>query len=166
VADFATIDRILVDAAGFRMGPFTLMDLVGLDVAHAVMKSMHQQYYGEPKYQPAYIAETRVAAGLLGRKTGRGWYRYDKDNAQEKIPEAPVPAAKPGLVWAVPELKELAQKLGAKLEAKPTPDALCLVAPLGADATAAALEHGLDPRRTVAVDPLFGFSASRSAARS
>ena len=59
VADFATIDRILVDAAGFRMGPFTLMDLVGLDVAHAVMKSMHQQYYGEPKYQPAYIAETR-----------------------------------------------------------------------------------------------------------
>jgi 3-hydroxybutyryl-CoA dehydrogenase len=162
VADFATIDRILVDAAGFRMGPFTLMDLVGLDVAHAVMKSMHQQYYGEPKYQPAYIAETRVAAGLLGRKTGRGWYRYDKDNAQEKVPEPPVPAAQPGLVWAVPELKELLQKLGAKLESKPTPDALCLVAPLGADATAAALEHGLDPRRTVAVDPLFGFAKRRT----
>jgi 3-hydroxybutyryl-CoA dehydrogenase len=162
VADFATIDRILVDAAGFRMGPFTLMDLVGLDVAHAVMKSMHQQYYGEPKYQPAYIAETRVAAGLLGRKTGRGWYRYDKDNAQERPPEPAVPAAQAGLVWAVPELKDLAAKLGAKLEAKPTPEALCLVAPLGADASTTALELGLDPRRTVAVDPLFGFAKRRT----
>ena len=82
VADFATIDRILVDAAGFRIGPFGLLDLVGLDVAHAVMKSMHAQYYGEPKYQPSYIAEPRVAAGLLGRKTGRGWYRYDKDGSR------------------------------------------------------------------------------------
>lgn len=162
VADFATIDRILVDAAGFRMGPFSLMDLVGLDVAHAVMKSMHQQYYGEPKYQPAYIAETRVAAGLLGRKTGRGWYRYDKDNNAEKVPEPPVPAAKPGSVWAGPELRELAGKLGAKLEAKPGPDSVCLVAPLGQDATGAALEHGLDPKHTVAVDPLFGFAKRRT----
>ena len=162
VADFATIDRILVDAAGFRMGPFSLMDLVGLDVAHAVMKSMHQQYYGEPKYQPAYIAETRVAAGLLGRKTGRGWYRYDKDGNAEKLPEPPVPAANAGPVWAAPELKELASKLGAKLEGKPSPEALCLVAPLGTDASTTALELGLDPRRTVAVDPLFGFAKRRT----
>ncbi|HJS37300.1 MAG TPA: 3-hydroxyacyl-CoA dehydrogenase [Burkholderiales bacterium] len=162
VADFATIDRILVDAAGFRMGPFSLMDLVGLDVAHAVMKSMHQQYYGEPKYQPAYIAETRVAAGLLGRKTGRGWYRYDKDNNPGKIPELPVPAAQPGPVWAAPELKELVAKLGANPQAKPSPDALCLVAPLGTDASTTALALGLDPRRTVAVDPLFGFAKRRT----
>jgi 3-hydroxybutyryl-CoA dehydrogenase len=162
VADFAAIDRILVDAAGFRMGPFTLLDLVGLDVAHAVMKSMHAQYYGEPKYQPAYIAEPRVAAGLLGRKTGRGWYRYDKDNNQEKIPEQPVPAAKAAPVWAVPELKELVSKLGARIEAKPGPDTLCLVAPLGKDATSAALEAGLDPRNTLAVDPLFGFAKRRT----
>jgi 3-hydroxybutyryl-CoA dehydrogenase len=162
VADFATIDRILVDAAGFRMGPFSLMDLVGLDVAHAVMKSMHQQYHGEPKYQPAYIAETRVAAGLLGRKTGRGWYRYDKDNAPEKIPEQPVPQAKAASVWAAPELKELVSKLGAKLEAKPGPDTICLVAPLGKDATTAALEQGLDPKRTLALDPLFGFAKRRT----
>ena len=162
VADFATIDRILVDAAGFRMGPFTLMDLVGLDVAHAVMKSMHLQYYGEPKYQPAYLAETRVAAGLLGRKTGRGWYRYDKENTQEKLPEQPVPAATAASVWAAPELKDLLSKLGARLVAKAGPDTICLVAPLGADATTAALERDLDPRRTVAVDPLFGFSKRRT----
>ena len=64
VADFASIDRILVDAAGFRIGPFGLMDLVGLDVAHAVMKSMYAQYYEEQKYRPSFLAEPRVAAGL------------------------------------------------------------------------------------------------------
>jgi len=162
VADFATIDRILVDAAGFRMGPFSLLDLVGLDVAHAVMKSMHAQYYGEPKYQPAYIAEPRVAAGLLGRKTGRGWYRYDKENNPEKIPEQPVPAAKASSVWAAPELKDLLAKLGARIEAKPGPDTVCFVAPLGKDATTAALEARVDPARTVAVDPLFGFAKRRT----
>ena len=162
VADFATIDRILVDAAGFRMGPFSLLDLVGLDVAHAVMKSMHAQYYGEPKYQPAYVVEPRVAAGLFGRKTGRGWYRYDKDNSPEKIPEQPVPSAKAASVWAVPELKDLMAKLGAKVEAKPGPGTVCFVAPIGKDATTTALELGLDPARTVAVDPLFGFAKRRT----
>src|SRR5687768_1458495 len=62
IADFATIDRILVDAAGLRLGPFGLMDLVGLDVAHAVMKSMYAQYFDEPKYRPSFLAEPRVAA--------------------------------------------------------------------------------------------------------
>src|SRR5215213_2948744 len=82
-ADFATIDRILVDAAGFRLGPFGLMDLVGLDVSHAVMKSLYQQYFEEPKYRPSFLCEPRVAAGLLGRKSGRGWYVYGKDGAAQ-----------------------------------------------------------------------------------
>src|SRR5262245_25459591 len=64
VADFPTIDRILVDAAGFRMGPFALLDLVGLDVAHGVMRSFHSQYYGEPKMQPSFLVDARAAAGL------------------------------------------------------------------------------------------------------
>ncbi len=160
VADFATIDRILVDAAGFRLGPFGLMDLVGLDVSHAVMKSMYQQYFEEPKYKPSFIAEPRVAAGLHGRKTGRGWYTYAPD--LQMPPEPPAPKTKPAAVWAVPELKELLMDLGAKLELKPTPDAVCFVAPLGLDASAAALEQGLDPARTVAVDPLFGFTKRRT----
>src|SRR5438034_7351457 len=160
VADFATIDRILVDAAGFRLGPFGLMDLVGLDVAHAVMKSMYQQYFEEPKYKPSFIAEPRVAAGLHGRKTKRGWYEYAPD--LQMPPEAPAPKTKPAAVWAMPELKELLLDLGAKIELKPAPDAVCFVAPLGLDASAAALEHGLDPARTVAVDPLFGFSKRRT----
>ena len=160
VADHATIDRILMDAAGFRIGPFGLMDLVGLDVAHAVMKSMYEQYFEEPKYRPSFIAEPRVAAGLLGRKTKRGWYEYAPD--LQMPPEAAAPKTKPVSVWAVPELKELVLGLGAKVEAKPGAETVCFVAPLGLDATAAALEHKLDPTRTVAVDPLFGFSKRRT----
>jgi len=160
VADHTTIDRILTDAAGFRIGPFGLMDLVGLDVAHAVMKSMYEQYFEEPKYRPSFIAEPRVAAGLLGRKTKRGWYEYAPD--MQMPPEAAAPRAKPTSVWAVPELKELLLGLGAKVEAKPGAETVCFVAPLGLDATAAALEHKLDPTRTVAVDPLFGVSKRRT----
>jgi 3-hydroxybutyryl-CoA dehydrogenase len=163
IADFATIDRILVDAAGFRLGPFGLMDLVGLDVAHAVMKSMYQQYFEEPKYKPSFLAEPRVAAGLLGRKTGRGWYTYGKDGAAEPVSELALPiTSKPQSVWAVPELKELLGKLEARMVAKPDAGTVCFVAPLGKDAASSALELRLDPRRTVAVDPLFGFSKRRT----
>src|SRR6185503_3759343 len=127
VADFATIDRILVDAAGFRLGPFGLMDLVGLDVAHAVMKSMYAQYYEEPKYRPSFLAEPRVAAGLLGRKTKRGWYTYGADGSAEKIPEPPVPTGTPKSTWAAPELRDVAVGTDGK-------DAeICFVAPLGKD---------------------------------
>src|SRR3954470_16989985 len=153
----------MVAAAGFRLGPFGLMDLVGLDVSHAVMKSMYQQYFEEPKYKPSFLCEPRVAAGLLGRKSGRGWYTYSNNGAAEVVPEPPASGArKPESVWAVPELKELLAKLEARMAAKPEAAALCLVAPLGKDASTSALELGLDPRRTVALDPLFGFSKRRT----
>ena len=163
VADFSTIDRILVDAAGLRLGPFGLMDLVGLDVSHAVMKSMYQQYFEEPKYKPSFLCEPRVAAGLLGRKTGRGWYTYTKEGMPEPVPDGTPPKTpKPQSVWAVPELKELLGKLEARMAAKPEAADVCFVAPLGKDTTTSAVELGLDPRRTVAVDPLFGFSKRRT----
>jgi 3-hydroxybutyryl-CoA dehydrogenase len=162
VADFAAIDRILVDAAGFRLGPFGLMDLVGLDVNHAVMKSMYQQYFEEPKYRPSFLVEPRVAAGLLGRKTGRGWYEYGKDGAVQPIPEQKIPSVKPESVWAVPELRELFAKFSFPVEKSSGKETLNFIAPLGDDATTAALKLGLDPQRTVAVDPLFGFSKRRT----
>jgi 3-hydroxybutyryl-CoA dehydrogenase len=166
VADFASIDRILCDAAGFRLGPFGLMDLVGLDIAHGVMESMYAQYYQEPKYRPSHLAPMRVAAGLLGRKTGRGWYTYGKQGAQP-VPEQPVPAAKAATVWVAPgadSLRELVAKLGAKVDAgaKPGADSVCMVAPLGKDASTTATELGLDATRTVAVDPLFGYAKRRT----
>jgi len=162
VADFASIDRILVDAAGFRIGPFGLMDLVGLDVAHAVMKSMYQQYYEEPKYRPSFLVEPRVAAGLLGRKTGRGWYAYGQDGAAEAVPEAKVPATRPAAVWIVPELRDFFSKFNVEIRTRADNETVCFVAPLGRDATTTALQLGLDPERTVAIDRLFGFAKRRT----
>ena len=161
VADFATIDRILVDAAGFRIGPFGLLDLVGLDIAHGVMKSMHAQYYGESKYQPSFLSDPRVAAGLLGRKTGRGWYKYGSDGAVEKIPEKKIPEKASASVWCVPELKDFLSRF-TKIDAKPAADSICFVAPLGQDATTTAIQLHLDPQNTVAVDRLFGFTKRRT----
>jgi 3-hydroxybutyryl-CoA dehydrogenase len=74
VADFPEIDRIMREAAGFRMGPFELLDLTGLDVSQPVMESIYNQYYQEPRYRPSALAAQRLAGGLLGRKTGRGFY--------------------------------------------------------------------------------------------
>jgi 3-hydroxybutyryl-CoA dehydrogenase len=62
--------------AGFRMGPFALMDLVGIDVGFAVAQSFYKQSFGEPRWRPSLLAARLVAAGRLGRKTGRGWYEY------------------------------------------------------------------------------------------
>jgi 3-hydroxybutyryl-CoA dehydrogenase len=161
IADFATIDRILMDAGGFRIGPFGLLDLVGLDIAHGVMKSMHGQYYGEPKYQPSFLSDPRVAAGLLGRKTGRGWYRYGKDGVAEKIPEKEIPQKASMPVWCVPELKDFLSKF-TNIESKPGPDTVCFVAPLGHDATTTAIQLQLKAENTVALDPLFGFAKRRT----
>src|SRR3954447_4165213 len=125
IADPATIDRILVDAAGFRIGPFGLMDLVGLDVAHAVMKSMYAQYFEEPKYRPSFLAEPRVAAGLLGRKTGRGWYTYAKEGAALPLAEPPPPASHPRSVWVVPELREFLSKFNVEIRTRADNETVC-----------------------------------------
>ncbi len=70
------VDRICRMAGGFRMGPFELMDLVGLDVGLAVSRSFYEQSFGEPRWRPSPLVARRVAAGHLGRKAGRGWYEY------------------------------------------------------------------------------------------
>ncbi len=169
IADVPAMDRILRESVGFRMGPFELFDLTGLDVSHPVMESVYDQYYQEPRYRPSPITAQRVVAGLLGRKSGnRGWYTYVDGQAQVP-PEAPVPQADLPPVWVGggefgDALRELGAKLGATPERgeRPSADALCLVAPLGHDATTTALGLGLDPQRTVAVDGLFGFAKRRT----
>jgi 3-hydroxybutyryl-CoA dehydrogenase len=72
------IDRIARLGGGFRMGPFELMDLIGIETNHAVAESFYSATYGEPRYQPSDIQARMVAAGRLGRKTGRGWYEYEE----------------------------------------------------------------------------------------
>ena len=79
VAPHDEIDRIVRLGAGLRMGPFELMDLIGIDVNFAVAKSFFEQSFGEPRWRPTMIHERMVASGRLGRKTGRGFYTYERE---------------------------------------------------------------------------------------
>src|SRR5450830_1801068 len=162
VTDFATIDRILKDQAGFKLGPFELMDLTALDVSHPVMESIYHQYYEEARYRPSVITAQRLAGGMLGRKTGQGFYRYEGQQAQWP-PEPPVPQVhEMPPVWVSSraarraELYQLLKDLGATIEtgSSPSPQALTLVAPLGFDVTTVAVVERLDPSRTVGIDML------------
>jgi 3-hydroxybutyryl-CoA dehydrogenase len=88
IAPHDEIDRIVRLGAGLRMGPFELMDLIGLDVNFAVAKSFFEQSFGEPRWRPTTIHRRMVEAGRLGRKTGRGFYSYEGDGRhREDDPE-------------------------------------------------------------------------------
>ena len=78
IATVEQIDRIVTSEGGFKMGPFELMDLIGIDVNLAVTASMYEQTYGEPRYRPHIIQQQMVASGHLGRKTGKGFYTYPR----------------------------------------------------------------------------------------
>jgi 3-hydroxybutyryl-CoA dehydrogenase len=82
IADVETIDRICRMQGEFRMGPFELMDLVGVDVGFEISKSFYAQSFGEPRWRPSPIAARYAAAGLHGRKTGRGYYPYPAERPQ------------------------------------------------------------------------------------
>ncbi|MEA2246290.1 MAG: 3-hydroxybutyryl-CoA dehydrogenase [Solirubrobacteraceae bacterium] len=89
IADAELIDRVCRLGGGFRMGPFELSDLVGVDVSFDVARSFHEQSFGEPRWRPSPLAARMVAAGRLGRKTGRGWYAYDGGPHRPDDPHAP-----------------------------------------------------------------------------
>jgi 3-hydroxybutyryl-CoA dehydrogenase len=97
IADVPTIDRICRMEGGFRMGPFELMDLVGVDTGLEISESFYAQSYGEPRWRPSMIAARQVAAGLYGRKSGRGYYDYSAGAGKHR-PEDPAPlqAGAPG----------------------------------------------------------------------
>ncbi|WP_089961120.1 3-hydroxyacyl-CoA dehydrogenase [Limnohabitans sp. 2KL-3] len=163
IADFATIDRILRDQVGFKLGPFELFDLTALDVSHHVIESIYHQYYEEPRYRPNVITAQRLAGGVVGKKVGEGFYKY-VDGAAQVPAEPPVPVVDSmPPVWVSPraarrmELLQLLKDVGAKIEtgASPSPEALTLVAPLGFDITTVAVVERLDPARTVGIDMLF-----------
>jgi 3-hydroxybutyryl-CoA dehydrogenase len=169
VADFATIDRILRDQVGFKLGPFELMDLTALDVSHPVMESIYTQYYDEPRYRPSVITAQRLAGGVVGRKVGEGFYRYVDGKAQLP-PEPTVPTVdEMPPVWVSnraarrAELYQLLKDLGAKVETgqSPSMQALTLVAPLGFDVTTVAVVERLDPARTIGIDMLIDDAATR-----
>ncbi|MEJ6023079.1 3-hydroxyacyl-CoA dehydrogenase [Ramlibacter sp. PS4R-6] len=169
VADFATVDRILKDQVGFKLGPFELLDLTALDVSHPVMESIYRQYYDEPRYRPNVITAQRLAGGVVGRKSGEGFFRYVDGKAQLP-PEPAVPQVEDiPPVWVSTraarraELFQLLKELGAKIETGQSPslNALTLVAPLGFDITTVAVVERLDPARTIGIDLLVDDAATK-----
>jgi len=79
IADFATIDWAMTEIGGFKMGPFTLMDYIGNDVNYAVTESVFSAFYYDPRFKPSFTQKRHTEAGFLGRKSGRGYYDYNKD---------------------------------------------------------------------------------------
>ena len=72
---FETID-LLMENAGFKMGPFKLMDLIGLDINLAVTQSVYHAFNNNPRFKPSPMQEQKVAEGNFGKKTGKGFYDY------------------------------------------------------------------------------------------
>jgi len=116
----ATLDALLRQAGGFRMGPFELMDLIGHDVNYAVTRSVFDAYYGDTRFEPSLVQLALVEAGRLGRKSGQGFYDY-REGSTSVAPDF-APAAEATLPPLVAE-----GQLGA-------------IAPLVARAEAAGLE--------------------------
>ncbi|MGI9026376.1 MAG: 3-hydroxyacyl-CoA dehydrogenase family protein, partial [Burkholderiaceae bacterium] len=138
-------------------------------VSHPVMEAIYRQFYDEPRFRPSVITAQRLVGGRLGRKSGGGFYPYGADVQPAIEPRAPI--ALPASVWITRahadthgELTWLLQKMGASVETEdvPSDDALIVVAPLGSDATTTALEEGLDPERTVAIDTLMPLALRRT----
>ncbi len=120
-ADPATLDAVIREAGGFRMGPFELIDLIGLDVNLAVTKSVWDAYFHDPRYAPSVLQQERVAAGYLGRKSGRGFHDYAPGAANppprtEAMQPAPVQVTVHGELGNAGQLAARIAAGGVKLE--------------------------------------------------
>ncbi len=116
----ATIDAVLTQAGGFRMGPFALMDLVGQDVNEAVTRSVWAAFGYDPRFAPSLLQRALVEAGWLGRKSGRGWYRYGGDApppAPDAAPSRPWPAGGEVTEHGVSLLRTLLTRSGVGIRA-------------------------------------------------
>ncbi len=116
VADAATIDRIVRRGGGFRMGPFELLDLIGLDVNLEIARSFFAQG-GEPeRWRPSPIQERLVAEGRFGRKSGRGYYDYSAERAADPDLDIAAPTLDPAQLAEIdPAAEEVLSRLFAQV---------------------------------------------------
>ncbi|MGV9699393.1 3-hydroxyacyl-CoA dehydrogenase [Streptomyces sp. NPDC003470] len=158
VGDPAGIDRIARDVLGLRMGPFELMDLTGLDVTATVIDTIWEGFRYSDRLRASYLTPNRVAAGLHGRKTGRGFHTYGSAAPAAEPEPAPTgnatrPVHVPGDSDDAAALRDALTASGAT-PAPLTGDALVLVPVWGTSVAAAVAELGLPAARTLGVDPL------------
>ncbi len=181
IASFEGIDRILRDGAGFRMGPFELLDLTGIDVSHPVMESIYNQFYHEDRYRPHPLTRQMLIGKKLGRKVGEGFYHYTENkkqndqkstsNANQQPPYKTDSNTSNISVWIGADLAEDKQQLVDYLNAsditiddndKPNSDSLILLAIYGEDTTNAAIRYQVNPNQAVAIDMLTDLSKHRT----
>ncbi len=133
-ADYATIDAVMREAGGFRMGPFELMDMIGHDVNFAVTNSVWRAFYNDQRFLPSLIQQELVDAGFYGRKSGRGFYDYRPDAAKPEAQSeaAQVPAGKIVLFGESTVAEALAERLEhSGLSFSRAPDADGRIAEIG-----------------------------------
>ena len=133
-ADYATIDAVMREAGGFRMGPFELMDMIGHDVNFAVTNSVWRAFYNDQRFLPSLIQQELVDAGFYGRKTGRGFYDY-REGAVKPSPQneaAQAPAGKIAIVGESTAAEALAERLeNSGLSVSRAPEADGRIASIG-----------------------------------
>ncbi len=95
IADFATIDWAMKSIGGFRMGPFELMDFIGNDINYTVTETVFNAFYQDPRYKPSFTQQRHSQAGYLGRKSGRGYYHYTDENAENAFAKSRKGASRP-----------------------------------------------------------------------
>ncbi|WP_327235561.1 3-hydroxyacyl-CoA dehydrogenase [Streptomyces sp. NBC_01317] len=128
-ADAATIDAVLRESGGFRMGPFALTDLIGQDVNESVTRSVWEAFSYDQKFTPSLAQRRLVESGRLGRKSGRGWFPYGEGTEGPAAPHTAAPAAAPasvsvyGDLFAADVLPELIAEAGIGVVREKSPDA-------------------------------------------
>lgn len=156
VAEPGDIDAVMRDCWGFRMGPFELMDLTGIDVNYPVTEIIHRAFGYDPRLRTRPQHALLLEAGRLGRKTGHGFYRYTDRGAD--VPTTPVRTGSPPesvtLVDHDATLVTLCREAGVNILDEDDGTSPVLAAPLGVDCSTLAAERGIDYRRLVAVDRL------------
>lgn len=172
VATVSEVDRLVREAMGFRMGPFELLDLTGLDVSGKVMQSIYDQFQQEPRYRPSPLVPPRLGAGLFGRKTGRGFYTYVDGQKQDQEPDRSKSAPLPLGIRLVGddrrvEVEVLCASVGCVTSGEHSAETPILLLSLwGEDVSTAASRLGLDAARCVALDPITDFERRRTLMKS
>ncbi len=171
ITEFAGVDDLLREGGpGFRMGPFELMDITGLDVSQVVMESIYHQFSEEPRFRPLPLTRQRFEGGVFGRKSGGGFYDYDEDG-RKLVPVLPkISTDLPESVWVSPTDEAghaaltgaLAGKVDIDTGKRPSAKSLCLLTPVGYDATTEAVRQGVEAERSFAVDCMFGLDGRRT----
>jgi 3-hydroxybutyryl-CoA dehydrogenase len=149
VADVATVDRIMRDAAGFRMGPFELMDLTGIDINLPTTKFIYEGFQHDPRLKTTTLHELMFNAGRYGRKTGQGYHDYSSDVQRPDTGAQGKPDGFQAFVAEASPSFELLRRDHGLIDGH---GAAVLIAPVGEDAATATARLGLDPAKVVAID--------------